>query len=153
MDACFRGRQLECIDVIYWTIADSQQTIELEISKELNMAFKFEKLEVWKKSIDLSIEIDEMTKSWPKEERYILTTQIKRACDSISLNLTEGSTGQSNPEFSRFLGYSIRSGLEVVNCLYLGRGRKIIAQNQFENFYEKLTTIIKMLQALRNTLK
>lgn len=117
------------------------------------MAFKFEKLEVWKKSIDLSIEIDEMTKSWPKEERYILTTQIKRACDSISLNLTEGSTGQSNPEFSRFLGYSIRSGLEVVNCLYLGRGRKIIAQNQFENFYEKLTTIIKMLQALRNTLK
>ena len=45
---------------------------------------------------------------------YVLTSQIKRAADSIALNIAEGSTGQSNPEFAKFLGYAIRSGIEVV---------------------------------------
>ncbi|SMD32426.1 four helix bundle protein [Reichenbachiella faecimaris] len=117
------------------------------------MGFKFEKLDVWKKNIDLSIEIHNMTKKWPKEEIYVLTSQIKRASDSISLNLTEGSTGQSNAEFSRFLGYAIRSALEVVNCLYPGNGRELIDQREFDQFYDKLTDIVKMLQGLRNSLK
>ncbi|WP_456461763.1 four helix bundle protein [Reichenbachiella sp.] len=117
------------------------------------MSFKFEKLEVWKKSLELANEIHLLTKKWPNDELYVLTSQIKRATDSISLNLTEGSTGQSNPEFRRFLGYSIRSGLEVVNCLYLAKRRQLISNNQFDHFYQKLTEIIKMLQALRNSLK
>ncbi|WP_422359522.1 four helix bundle protein [Reichenbachiella sp.] len=117
------------------------------------MSFKFEKLEVWKKSLELANQIHLLTKKWPNDELYVLTSQIKRATDSVSLNLTEGSTGQSNPEFRRFLGYSIRSGLEVVNCLYLAKGRQLISDDQFDLFYQKLTEIIKMLQALRNSLK
>ncbi len=58
------------------------------------MAFKFEKLKVWQKAIDLSIIIDLLTKKFPKDEIYTLTSQIKRASDSISLNIAEGSTGQ-----------------------------------------------------------
>jgi four helix bundle protein len=100
------------------------------------MAFKFEKLKVWKKTIELANDIHLMTRKWPKEELYILSSQIKRATDSISLNLTEGSTGQSDAEFSRFLGYAIRSALEEVNCLYLAIGRKLIDKKEFESFYE-----------------
>ncbi len=117
------------------------------------MAFKFEKLKVWKKAIELANDVHVLTKKWPKEEVYILTSQMKRATDSISLNVTEGSTGQSNPEFSKFLGYAIRSALEVVNCLYLAKGRDLINTDEFNLFYEKLTEIIKMLQALRNSIK
>lgn len=51
------------------------------------MAFKFEKLKVWQKALDLADEIDKETKTFPKEEVYILTSQIKRAADSISLNI------------------------------------------------------------------
>ncbi len=76
------------------------------------MAFKFEKLKVWQKSLDLSGEIHELTLSFPKEELYVLTSQIKRATDSIALNIAEGSTGQSNKEFNRFLGIALRSGIE-----------------------------------------
>ena len=65
------------------------------------MAFKFEKLLVWQKSVDLSSEIHLLTNNFPKEELYILTSQIKRAADSVSLNIAEGSTGQTNPEFKR----------------------------------------------------
>lgn len=116
------------------------------------MSFKFEKLKVWEKSLELANDIQYITRSWPKEERYILTSQIKRAVDSVSLNISEGSTGQSNAEFSRFLGYSIRSSLEVVNCLYLAKGRNLINEDQFNQYYERLTEVVKMLQALRNSL-
>jgi four helix bundle protein len=65
-----------------------------------------------------------LTKSFPKDELFILSSQIKRAADSVSLNIAEGSTGQSNDEFKRFLGYATRSGAEVAGCLYLTRSRK-----------------------------
>lgn len=117
------------------------------------MAFKFEKLKVWQRAVELSNNIDELTKKFPKEEVYILTSQMKRATDSISLNIAEGSTGQSNKEFNRFLGFSLRSAIEVVTCLYLAKGRSLINKEEFNRFYDELTEIIKMIQALRNTLK
>ena len=88
------------------------------------MPFKFEQLTVWQLAVELSDKINELTKSFPKDELFILTCQIKRAADSVSLNIAEGSTGQSNGEFKRFLGYATRSGAELVGCLYLTRSRK-----------------------------
>lgn len=72
------------------------------------MAFKFEKLIVWQKALDLSDAVCGVVKKFPKDELYVLTSQIKRAADSVSLNIAEGSTGQTNAEFSRFLSISLR---------------------------------------------
>ena len=83
------------------------------------MPFKFEKLEIWKLAIDLANEIHILTRNFPKEEMFSLTSQMKRAADSISLNVAEGSTGQSDAEQVKFIGYAQRSAMEVVNCLYL----------------------------------
>jgi four helix bundle protein len=117
------------------------------------MGFKFERLEVWQKSIEVSLSIHELTRSFPREEMYILSSQIKRAADSIALNIAEGSTGQTNAEFSQFIGYALRSAIEVVSCLYIGRERKIITADQFQELYLRTESIVKMLQALRNSLK
>jgi len=69
------------------------------------MAFKFENLQVWQKALDLTEEIDLLTKkSFPKDELFILTSQIKRAADSVVFNIAEGCTGQTNPVFKSFLG-------------------------------------------------
>src|ERR1700757_853357 len=92
----------------------------------LIMSFKFERLIVWQKAVDLSVSVDELTKTFPKDELFILTAQIKRATDSISLNIAEGSTGQSNAEFKKFLTYALRSNIEVVGCLYLAQKRNLI---------------------------
>ena len=117
------------------------------------MGFKFEKLKVWEAAVELSGEISDLTKDFPKSELYVLSSQIKRAADSISLNIAEGSTGQTTPEFKRFLGYSLRSAIEVVGCLHLAKKRTLINDNAFEILYEKLTGLIKGIQALRNSLK
>lgn len=91
------------------------------------MAFKFENLQVWQKALDLSEEINILTKnSFPKDELFILTSQIKRAADSVVLNIAEGCTGQTNAVFKTFLSYSLRSAVEVVACLFIAKRRKII---------------------------
>lgn len=117
------------------------------------MALKFENLRVWQMALDLSVEIDELSFSFPKREEYVLSPQIRRAADSIALNIAEGSTGQSTAEFKRFLGISLRSAIEVIACLHLGKKRKIISDENFTLFYDKITILIKSIQALRNTLK
>lgn len=117
------------------------------------MAFKFEKLKVWEKAVDLPGEVSDLVKTFPKEERYVLSSQIQRSADSISLNIAEGSTGQTDAEFKRFLGIAIRSGIEVVGCLYLGKKRNLIDVNQFDHFYQLLTDLIKGIQALRNSIR
>ena len=114
--------------------------------------FKFEKLIVWEKSTGLSNDIHKMTRNWPQEVLYILTSQIKRATDSISLNIAVGSTGQSNAEFRKFLSYSSRSALEVINCLYLAKGRNLIDKDLFDSKYESVGEIIKMIFGLKNSI-
>lgn len=116
------------------------------------MPFKFENLKVWQSSLNLADKIHIITRTFPREELFSLTQQIKRAADSINLNIAEGSTGQSNDEFKRFLNYSIRSGIEVVACLYLAKRRKYINDEQFKELYDFLDSLIKMIQALRNSL-
>lgn len=107
------------------------------------MAFKFEKLEVWKDSVELSGLAHKVCLTFPKEELYILFPQIKRAADSVSLNIAEGSTGQTNPEFKKFLSYAIRSGVEVVGCIYLAKKRNIISDEDFETIYNATDQLVK----------
>lgn len=117
------------------------------------MAFKFESLQVWQRALDLTEEVDSLTKrSFPKEETNILTSQIKKAADSVVLNIAEGCTGQSNAVFKQFLGYALRSAIEVVSCLFIGKRRKIINDTDFQKLYEDYQALCKMITALRNTL-
>ncbi|HOW87043.1 MAG TPA: four helix bundle protein [Candidatus Omnitrophota bacterium] len=115
--------------------------------------FKFENLEVWKKALSLTKDIHDLTRKFPREELFVLTAQIKRAADSVGLNIAEGSTGQSNAEFRLFVGYAIRSAVEVVACLFIGEKRNIIKKEDFQRLSVESETLIKMLQALRKSLK
>ncbi|MBL7731775.1 MAG: four helix bundle protein [Chitinophagaceae bacterium] len=117
------------------------------------MAFKFEKLNVWHKAVVLSEKVHQITSHFPHDELYVLTTQIKRAADSVSLNIAEGSIGQTNPEFIRSLGIAVRSAIEVVGCLFLAKRRRIISDTDFNTVYNMCEEIVVMINALRNTLQ
>jgi four helix bundle protein len=117
------------------------------------MAFKFENLQVWQRALDLTEEVDQLTKrSFPKNELFILTSQIKRAADSVVLNIAEGCTGQTNAVFKTFLGYSLRSAIEVVSCLFIAKRRTIINDADFQRLYDEYQSLCKMITALRNSL-
>jgi four helix bundle protein len=116
------------------------------------MPFKFEKLLIWQLAIEMANNIHLMTRSFPKEEMFSLITQIKKAADSVALNIAEGSTGQSNTEQQRFLGYAQRSGIEVVSALYLAIKRGYITKEIFDIRYNELDSLVKKIQAFRNSL-
>ncbi len=117
------------------------------------MFFKFEKLIVWQKAVDLSAIVNEVVSDFPKDEKYILVSQMKRAADSVSLNIAEGSTGQTNPEFNRFLGMALRSVVEVVGCIYLAKSRGYIDEAGFKRIYSLSEEILVMINGLLKSLK
>jgi four helix bundle protein len=116
------------------------------------MAFKFESLKIWHLSLELTDEIDLLAQTFPKHEIYSLSSQIRRAANSVSLNIVEGSTGLTNAEFKRFLVIANRSALEVVGCLYLAKRRQYISGEKFNDLYNRIETLVKMIQSLINTL-
>ncbi|WP_114752103.1 four helix bundle protein [Pleomorphovibrio marinus] len=115
--------------------------------------FKFEKLRIWKSAMDFGEQIFILSKDFPKEEMYNLSSQILRASDSIALNIAEGATGQSNAEFNRFIGYSLRSLAEVVACLHKAIRRNYITNEVFSKIYNNAFVLMNSIAAFRNTLK
>lgn len=101
---------------------------------------------------DLSNEIDLLAKKFPVEERFSLASQMKRAADSVVLNIAEGSTGQTVPEFKRFLDMALRSAIEVVACLYLAQKRKYITEEIYVRHYNDYELLCKMITKLRDSM-
>jgi four helix bundle protein len=89
------------------------------------MSFKFEKLKIWKLSLDYIDQVYKVVNQLPVVEKFNLASQMRRAATSIALNIAEGSTGQSDAEQARFLGMAQRSLLETVACI------KIIERNNY----------------------
>ena len=116
------------------------------------MSFKFEQLKVWQRAMDLGVEVNSMALTFPERERFNLSSQMLRAVDSVALNISEGSIGQSNPEFRKFIGYSIRSLAEVITCLYKARRRDYIKQEQFDAVYDASFNLMNMMAAFKNSI-
>jgi len=77
----------------------------------------FRNLKIYQRSIDFAVEVYKLSRSFPKDEIFGLTNQVRRAVTSISLNIAEGSGNKSVKEFQRFLEIALRSDYEVMTCL------------------------------------
>jgi four helix bundle protein len=118
------------------------------------MPFKFEKLEVWELALDYSDLIYELAEQLPKSEAYNLksqmTSQIARAATSVALNITEGSTGQTDAEQARFLGLAIRSLLETVACQHIISRREFLRDmTDLRQAYRRAETLAAKLHTMR----
>ncbi len=119
----------------------------------MEIKFKFEKLNVWNDAMNLGEKITILTNKFPKKEVFNLTSQTCRAVDSIALNISEGSIGQSNPEFRKFLGYAIRPLAEVVTCLHKAKRRDYISIQEFDKFYELSFILMNKPNAFKKSIK
>jgi len=99
--------------------------------------------------MELGEEMDRLSLTFPKRELYSLGSQLRRATDSIALNISEGSILQSDPEQRRFLGYSLRSLAEVVTCLYKSKNRNYIDDLYFKEKYDFCYHLMNMIIAYR----
>ena len=114
------------------------------------MQFYFEKLEVWQNSREFVKEIYSVTKSFPDDERFGLTSQIRRASLSVSANIAEGMSRKTEKDKARFISISFGSAIEVVNFLILANDLELIRESDYNQLREKLERITNQLNSLYN---
>ncbi|PIW69511.1 MAG: four helix bundle protein [Ignavibacteriales bacterium CG12_big_fil_rev_8_21_14_0_65_30_8] len=110
-------------------------------------------LDVWKKSIELISEVYAITQSFPKDELFGLTSQIRRASVSIASNIAEGFARTSKVETVRFLDISRSSLVEVDTQIEIATKLKYIKLENLDEFSEKSNHIFAMLSNLIKKLK
>ncbi len=110
--------------------------------------FKFEDLKIYQKAMDFGEVVNELVKDFPKHELYALSSQFRRASDSIALNIAEGYPG-SDAQFVKHINYAIYSANECVSCSSKAKRRLYISFRQDEENRKLIAELTKMMSSLR----
>ena len=110
-------------------------------------------LQTWNKAHKLTLELYKVSRRFPKDEMYGLTSQLRRAASSIGANLAEGCGRQTNPEFARFVRISMGSASELDYHLLLSRDLGFLETDTYEHASKSLTEVRKMLASLLSTVE
>lgn len=117
------------------------------------MKYSFENLEVWQRSRELVKNVYQITASFPDEEKFGLTSQLRRASISVSSNIAEGSTRWSKKDQSRFYEISFGSLMEILNQLILSTDLEFMKEDKLMYLRDKIDNISRMLNALYQSRK
>ena len=115
--------------------------------------FSFEKLQVWHLAIDLSVSIYGITKEFPTEEKYGLTSQIRRSANSVSANLAEGSARFSNKEKARYFEIAYGSLLETASHLFLAQKLAFLDEESIDSTRPKIEELSNKINALHKRMQ
>jgi four helix bundle protein len=115
------------------------------------MGFNFEDLDVYNKAINVVSDIYLLTKDFPKEEMFGLTSQLRRAAVSIPSNIAEGSA-RSKKEFSHFIDIARGSVFECVTMLQISFKQDYINSEKSDDLKNELTNLSKMLSGLKRSI-
>jgi four helix bundle protein len=115
--------------------------------------FRFEKLDVWQKAIVFADSVCAVTATFPSDERFGLTNQMRRASVSVSSNIAEGSGRSTNPDFARFVEIAYASVMEVVSQCYIAHRQKMLGDDQVDTIKQQADELARMLSGLRNSLR
>jgi len=114
--------------------------------------FKFEKLSVWQKAIEYANQVYLLTRNFPQDERFGLTSQLRRAAVSVSSNIAEGSSRSSDTDFSRFIEIAYGSLMETISQMCIAKQQLFIDTAEYDGLYSAAEEIARMLSGLRNSL-
>ncbi len=113
----------------------------------------FRHLKVWEKAHQLTLSVYEVTRSFPRDELYGLTSQLRRAAVSVGANIAEGCCRKGDVEFSRFLQIAIGSASELEYHLLLARDLGFLPQADHEQISADAVEVKRMLATLLQKLK
>lgn len=108
----------------------------------------FQELKIWQKAIEIAEKVYQISTEFPPEEKYGLTSQIRRSSVSIASNIAEGAGRNSDKEFNYFLGIANGSANELFTQLVLAYRLDLVKQNKINPLLEELTEIQKMNYSL-----
>ncbi len=114
--------------------------------------FRFEKLDVWQRALELADDVYTMTRRFPDEERFGLTSQMRRSSVSVSSNVAEGSGRISRKDFGRFVEVAYSSLMEVISEAFVAKRQGFMTEPEFDKVYSLAEEIARMLSSLRNKL-
>ena len=117
------------------------------------MKYSFEKLDVWKKSKDFTVEVYKVTNGFPGEEKFGLTSQLRRATISINSNIAEGSSRTSPKDQARFYTIAYSSAIEVLNQLIISKELNFISVEIYDELRKDIEHITGMLNKLQKVAK
>lgn len=112
-----------------------------------------EKLDVWTKAVEMVIVVYSITRSFPADERYGLTSQIRRAAVSIPANIAEGAARQSDKEFYQFLSIAQGSSSELETELRIAKNLGYLSLEDYERMYSEINTIARMIVGLSKSVR
>ncbi len=113
----------------------------------------YKDLEVWKKGVQFSIEIYAVTRDFPSNEIYGITSQLRRAAAAVPANIAEGYGRESTGNYLQFLRIARGSLNETETFLYIAQGLKYLDKSTLNALLEKSTELGKMLNSLIKKLK
>lgn len=112
------------------------------------MADSFRDLIVWQKSFELSLAVYRVTDSFPREDLYGLTSQMRRSSVSIPSNIAEGRHRGGRKEFRQFLQVAFGSGAELETQLEIAKELGRIDSDDYQKLSDLLTEVMKMLNVM-----
>lgn len=104
----------------------------------------YKELKIWKKSVDLAVNIYSITQDFPKEEQYALTSQIRRSSVSVPSNLAEGAGRNTERDFNNFLGISYGSSCELDTQLIIANRAGFLTNSNYESLVNEINEIQKI---------
>lgn len=113
----------------------------------------YKELIVWQKSIDLVVLVYQLTKLFPKEELFVLVTQMRRAAISIPSNIAEGYARRTRKEYIQFIQTAFGSAAELETQIIIADKIGYFTQKNFKQLNESLNEILRMLNGLLKSLK
>jgi four helix bundle protein len=114
--------------------------------------FRFEKLDVWQMAVEFADRVYDATNRFPENERFGLTSQMRRSAVSVSSNIAEGTGRRTDTDFARFLEIAYGSLMEVVSQIEVARRQRILSSEDHRELYEAADRLARMLSGLRSSL-
>lgn len=113
----------------------------------------FRKLEIWKRSFDLTLKVYQYTDQFPKEEKFGLTSQTNRSAVSIPSNIAEGSGRNTEKDKAKFIDIAVGSSFELETQLLIAQARKYGDLDLVKEILDELTQIQKMTNSFLQRLR
>jgi four helix bundle protein len=119
----------------------------------MKLKHNFKNLKVWQKSVDLAVKVYEISKSFPAEERFGITSQMRRSSVSVPSNIAEGTAKNTSKSFSNSLDISLGESFELETQAIIANRVGILNNDAFKDLDTDIDEIQKMIIGFKSTVE